>query len=29
LGARKDRETELFGKPADAWITSRTTWRRN
>ena len=29
LGARKDREIELFGKPADAWITSRATWRRN
>jgi RimJ/RimL family protein N-acetyltransferase len=26
LGARKDREIELFGKPADAWITSRTSW---
>ena len=28
LGARKDREIELFGKPADAWITSRASWRR-
>jgi RimJ/RimL family protein N-acetyltransferase len=29
LGARKDREIELFGKPADAWITRRALWRRN
>ncbi|SFN90178.1 Protein N-acetyltransferase, RimJ/RimL family [Bradyrhizobium sp. Ghvi] len=29
LGARKDREIDLFGKPADAWLTSRASWRRN
>ena len=28
LGARKDREIELFGKPGDAWITSRASWAR-
>jgi hypothetical protein len=28
LGARKDREIDLFGKPADAWITSRAAWTR-
>ncbi|WP_027550005.1 GNAT family N-acetyltransferase [Bradyrhizobium sp. Cp5.3] len=28
LGARKDREIDLFGKPADAWITSRALWVR-
>jgi len=28
LGARKDREIDLFGKPADAWITTRADWRR-
>jgi RimJ/RimL family protein N-acetyltransferase len=28
LGARKDREIELFDKPADAWITSRASWAR-
>jgi len=27
LGARKDREGDLFGKPADIWVTSRKTWR--
>ena len=26
LGARKDREIDLFGKPADAWITTRALW---
>jgi hypothetical protein len=26
LGARKDREGELFGKPADIWVTSRASW---
>ena len=26
LGARKDREIDLFGKPADIWITSRASW---
>src|SRR6478609_4775109 len=29
LGARKNREIDLFGKPADVWMTSRSTWRRN
>jgi hypothetical protein len=29
LGARKDREIDLFGKPAEAWITTRANWRRN
>ena len=28
LGARKEREIDLFGKPADAWITSRAAWTR-
>ena len=26
LGARKDREGDLFGKPADIWVTSRKSW---
>jgi RimJ/RimL family protein N-acetyltransferase len=26
LGARKDREVDLFGKPADIWVTSRAAW---
>jgi RimJ/RimL family protein N-acetyltransferase len=26
LGARKDREIDLFGKPADIWVTSRASW---
>lgn len=29
LGARNDRVIDMFGKPADAWITSRARWRRN
>jgi RimJ/RimL family protein N-acetyltransferase len=29
LGARKDGVIDLFGKPADAWITTRALWRRN
>ncbi len=29
LGARKEREIDLFGKPADAWITTRASWQRN
>jgi RimJ/RimL family protein N-acetyltransferase len=27
LGAVKDREGELFGKPADIWVTSRGSWQ--
>ena len=26
LGARKDREIDLFGKAADIWVTSRASW---
>jgi len=26
LGARKDREIDLFGKPAELWLTSRALW---
>ena len=26
LGARNDREGDLFGKPVDIWVTSRKSW---
>jgi RimJ/RimL family protein N-acetyltransferase len=26
LGARRDREIDLFGKPAEIWVTSRQSW---
>ena len=26
LGAKKDREIDLFGRPADIWITTRSLW---
>jgi RimJ/RimL family protein N-acetyltransferase len=26
LGARRDREVDLFGKPAEIWVTSRQSW---
>ena len=29
LGAVKDREGELLGKPTDIWVTSRKTWRES
>ena len=27
LGARKDREFDLFGHRADVWVTGRDSWR--
>ena len=29
LGASKEREVELFGHPADVWVTKRATWKAN
>ncbi len=29
LGARKDREIDLFGHRADVWVTERDTWHAN